>query len=56
MNHSIFMRSQVKRAGVSQVESQARMNHSISMTLSQIEEICNYISGDRKSKEEKKFD
>ena len=47
--------SQVNSKGVSQVESQALMNHSIFMTLSQIEEICNYISGDRKSKEEKKF-
>ena len=47
--------SQVKRKGVSQVESQALMNHSIFMTLSQIEEICNYLSGDRKGKEQKKF-
>jgi hypothetical protein len=47
--------SQFKTKGVSQVESQALMNHSIFMTLSQIEEICNYLSGDRKSNEQKKF-
>jgi hypothetical protein len=47
--------AEVQKKGVSQVESQALMNHSIFMTLSQIEEICNYLSGDRKSKEQKKF-
>ena len=51
----MIKQSQVKTKKISQIESQALMNHSIFMALSQVEEICNYLSGNRKSKEDKRF-